>query len=58
MHSASVPIFVRMPNDLLAGEAFLEHFALPNFLFHATMAYALLRHGGVELGKMDSLGAP
>lgn len=40
------------------GETFLKHFALPNFLFHATMTYALLRHGGVELGKMDYLGAP
>lgn len=40
------------------GEAFLKGFALPNFLFHATMTYALLRHGGVELGKMDYLGAP
>jgi len=40
------------------GEFFLKHFVLPNFFFHATMTYALLRHGGVELGKMDFLGAP
>jgi len=40
------------------GEVFLKHFSLPNFFFHATMTYALLRHGGVELGKMDYLGAP
>jgi len=40
------------------GEAFLRGFSLPNFFFHATMTYALLRHGGVELGKMDYLGAP
>ena len=38
------------------GEAFLKHFALPNFFFHITMAYALLRHAGVALGKMDFLG--
>ena len=38
------------------GEAFLKHFALPNFFFHVTMAYALLRHAGVTLGKMDFLG--
>ena len=42
----------------LAGEVFLKAFALPNFFFHVTMTYALLRHGGVELGKRDYLGAP
>ena len=39
------------------GEVFLKHFSLPNFFFHCTMTYALLRAGGVELGKMDFLGA-
>ena len=39
------------------GEAFLKHYVLPNFFFHATTAYALLRHGGVDLGKRDYLGA-
>ena len=39
-----------------SGEGFLKHFALPNFFFHATTAYALLRHAGVELGKADFLG--
>jgi hypothetical protein len=39
------------------GESYLKHFALPNFYFHATTAYALLRHAGVELGKTDFLGA-
>ena len=38
------------------GETFLKHFALPNFFFHATTAYSLLRHSGVELGKADFLG--
>ncbi len=38
------------------GEAYLKHYALPNFFFHVTTAYALLRHGGVELGKGDYLG--
>jgi len=38
------------------GETFLKHFALPNFFFHATTTYALLRHAGVELGKADFLG--
>ena len=38
------------------GESFLKYFALPNFYFHATTTYALLRHAGVELGKADFLG--
>jgi hypothetical protein len=41
----------------LKGEFFLKHFVMPNFYFHVTTAYALLRHNGVELGKMDYLGA-
>jgi len=40
----------------MKGEAYLKHFALPNFFFHVTTAYALLRHNGVELGKGDYLG--
>ena len=33
------------------------HVAVPNFFFHATMAYAILRHNGVQLGKMDYIGS-
>lgn len=40
----------------LKGEFYLKHFVLPNFFFHVTTAYALLRHNGVELGKRDFLG--
>jgi hypothetical protein len=35
---------------------FVRHWALANFFFHVTAAYALLRHGGVEIGKHDFLG--
>lgn len=35
---------------------FVRHWALANFFFHVTTAYALLRHGGVEVGKQDFLG--
>lgn len=42
---------------VLKGEPYLKHFVLPNFYFHMTTAYALLRHSGVDLGKMDFLGA-
>lgn len=38
------------------GLNFLTGFALPNFLFHVTTAYAILRHNGVPLGKLDFLG--
>ena len=40
----------------LKGEFYLKHFVLPNFYFHITTAYALLRHNGVDLGKRDFLG--
>jgi hypothetical protein len=39
-----------------SGETFLKHYALPNFFFHVTTAYALLRHAGVDVGKSDYLG--
>jgi uncharacterized protein len=41
----------------LKGELYLKHWALPNFYFHVTTVYALLRHNGVDLGKGDYLGA-
>jgi len=40
-----------------AGRDYLISFVLPNFYFHVTTAYAILRHCGVELGKKDFLGA-
>jgi hypothetical protein len=40
------------------GENYLVGFALPNFFFHLTTAYAILRHNGVELGKGDYMRAP
>ena len=41
----------------LRGDDYLAHVAIPNFFFHATMAYAILRHNGVPLGKLDYVGA-
>ena len=38
------------------GLPYLAHIALPNFFFHATTAYDILRHNGVELGKRDFIG--
>ena len=40
----------------LKGSVYLVSFALPNFYFHATTAYDILRHAGVEIGKRDFLG--
>ena len=51
----TVPTRVGEPRRF-AGEDFLKHFVLPNFFFHCTTTYALLRHAGVDLGKRDFLG--
>ena len=40
-----------------AGVDYLLHYGLPQFYFHVTTAYALLRHNGVEIGKLDYMGA-
>ena len=41
----------------MKGADYLNHFVLPNFYFHATTAYDILRHCGVEIGKRDFFGA-
>lgn len=38
------------------GDTYLLSFALPNFYFHVTTAYAILRNAGVKIGKLDFLG--
>ncbi len=38
------------------GKDYVTGFALPNFYFHVTTAYAILRHNGIEIGKRDFLG--
>jgi len=40
----------------LSGQTYFLHNALPNFFFHTTTAYAILRHCGVEIGKGDFIG--
>ncbi len=39
------------------GQSYLLGFVLPNFFFHVTTAYALLRHHGIDIGKQDYIGA-
>jgi hypothetical protein len=41
---------------MTGADYFVEH-AVPNFFFHATTTYAILRHNGVSIGKRDYLGA-
>jgi hypothetical protein len=55
--SESREVVLKLPNNEMKfdGLSFLTSFALPNFLFHVTTAYAILRHNGIELGKMDFL---
>lgn len=40
-----------------SGHAYLFNYGLPQFFFHTTMVYALLRHNGVEVGKKDYIGS-
>ncbi len=41
----------------MKGDDYLNHFVLPNFYFHCTAAYSILRHCGVDIGKRDFMGA-
>ncbi|HEX3667309.1 MAG TPA: DUF1993 domain-containing protein [Rhizomicrobium sp.] len=51
-------VVLKFPNRELSfpGRVFLNNFVLPNFYFHVTTAYDLLRHKGIEIGKMDYMG--
>jgi hypothetical protein len=52
-------VVLKLPNTEMKfdGLTFLTGFALPNFFFHVTTAYSILRHNGIELGKMDFLAS-
>ena len=47
---------IREWNFEFVGEQYLLTWIIPNFYFHVTTAYAILRHNGVEIGKTDYLG--
>ena len=51
-------IVLKFPNNTFNfnGQDYLSFFAIPNFTFHVTTAYNILRHNGVEIGKADFLG--
>jgi hypothetical protein len=44
------------PGKDMGGEDYLLQMTIPNTYFHVAMAYAILRHNGVDVGKMDFLG--
>lgn len=44
------------PGKVIGGEDYLLQLTIPNTYFHLTMAYAILRHNGVDVGKRDFLG--
>jgi len=56
--SEELTITIKTRNNSFSfpGLLYLRHWAIPNFFFHMTTAYNLLRHNGVELGKADFLG--
>lgn len=54
--SRTVTLTIRGEPVEYVGLAYLAHVALPNFFFHATTAYDILRHAGVDLGKRDFIG--
>ena len=59
LERATPQTLIKIPNPpgkALAADEYLFGRQIPNFYFHVTTAYDLLRHGGVELGKRDYLG--
>jgi hypothetical protein len=53
-------IELKLPNRIMqfVGRDYVLGFALPNFYFHVTTAYNILRHNGLVIGKPDFLGEP
>ena len=52
----AITLNTRRGDQHFNGLDYLRYFVLPNFYFHVTAAYAILRHNGVELGKSDFIG--
>jgi uncharacterized protein len=52
----TIKINMRHRSVTFDGKTYLFNFAIPNFFFHVTTAYAILRHNGVNIGKLDYLG--
>jgi uncharacterized protein len=57
-HTREIVIQAGTPRERrFDASTYLLHYAIPQFFFHVTTAYALLRHNGVEVGKKDYMGA-
>ena len=54
----SITLQMRSGDLNFTGLSYLLNFVMPNFYFHVTTAYDILRHNGVEVGKNDFLGKP
>jgi hypothetical protein len=54
----AITLNMRSGDMHFSGLDYLRYFVMPNFYFHITATYAILRHNGVELGKMDFIGGP
>ncbi|KYF85327.1 hypothetical protein BE18_04050 [Sorangium cellulosum] len=52
----TIPLFF-LPGKGMKAADFVFQFSLPNFYFHATTAYSILRHNGIDVGKGDFIGA-
>lgn len=52
----TITLKIRGEERSFDGMTYLGRIALPNFFFHVTTAYAILRHNGVEIGKRDFIG--
>ena len=52
----AITLVRRGQSSVVMGQSYLLDQAMPNFYFHLTTAYAILRHNGVEVGKKDYLG--
>lgn len=52
-----ITLKMRHSEMTMSGQAYLNMFSMPQFFFHMTTAYNILRHNGIEVGKRDFMGA-
>lgn len=57
MEDREITFPARQGQMTLKGSDYLFHFSLPNFYFHVTTAYNILRHNGLQIGKQDFIGS-
>ena len=57
VEDGKITMQMRSGTRVFTGADYVSNWVMPNFYFHATAAYAILRHAGLELGKRDFLNA-